>query len=77
MQRRVTIDKNLCIFQYKILNNVLCLNEKSFKFKIVSSPRYAFCNSEDETVINLFYSYNQTRSFLYKFQELLNSKILL
>ena len=35
--RRVTIDTNLLIFRYKILNNVLNLNEKLFKFKIVSS----------------------------------------
>ena len=37
MLRRVTIDTNLLIFRYKILNNVLNLNEKLFKFKIVSS----------------------------------------
>ena len=54
MPRRVTIDNNLRIFQYKILNNVLYLNEKLFKFKIVSSPLCSFCNSEDETQIHLF-----------------------
>ena len=32
MPRRVTIDTNLRIFQYKTLNNVLYLNEKLFKF---------------------------------------------
>ena len=48
MSRRVTIDTNLRIFQYKILNNVLYLNEKLFKFKIVSSPLCSFCNSENE-----------------------------
>ena len=36
MPCRVTIDTNLRIFQYKILNNVLYLNEKLFKFKIIS-----------------------------------------
>ena len=32
MPRRVTIDTNLYIFQHKILNNVLYLNEKLFEF---------------------------------------------
>ena len=72
MPRRVTIDINLRIFQYKILNDVLYLNEKLFKFKIVSS-----LNSEDGTPIHLFYSCNQTKSLWFKFQELLNSEILL
>ena len=58
MPRRVTIYTNLRIFQYKILNNVLYLNEKLFKFKIVSSPLCSFCNSENETLIHLFYSCN-------------------
>ena len=71
------IDTNLCIFQYKIMSNVLYLNEKLFKFKIVSSPFCSFCNSEDETPIHLFYSCNQVESLWSKFQELFNSKILL
>ena len=33
LPRRVTVDANLRIFQYKILNNVLYLNVKLFKFK--------------------------------------------
>ena len=70
MPRRVTIDTNLRIFQYKILNNALYLNEKLFKFKIVSSPLCSFCNSENETPINIFYSCNQTESPWSKLQEL-------
>ena len=45
MPPRVTIDTNLRIFQYKILNNVLYLNEKPFKFKVVirkMKPLYTF-----------------------------------
>ena len=62
MPRRVTIDTNLRIFQYKILNNMLYLNEKLFKFEIIVSPLCSFCNFEDETPIHLFYSCNQTNS---------------
>ena len=76
MPRRVIIDTNLRVFQYKRLNYVLYLNEKRFKFKIVSSTLYSFCNSENETTIHLFCSCNQTKSFWSKLQELLNSEIL-
>ena len=62
MSRRVTIVTNLRIFQYKISNNVLYLNEKYFRFKFVSLPIFSFCNSEDETPLHLFYSCNQTKS---------------
>ena len=65
------------MFQYKILSNVLYLNEILFKFKIVFSSLCCSCNSENENPIHLFYSCNQTRSLWSKFQELLNSAILL
>ena len=39
--------------------------------------RCSFCNSEDQSPIHFFYSCNQTKSLWSKFQELLNSKILL
>ena len=74
---RVIIDTNLHIFQYKILNNVLYLNEKLSEFKIVSSPLCSLYNSENETSIHLFYSCNQIKSLWSKSQELLNSEILL
>ena len=72
-QRRVTTDTNLRIFQYKLLNNVLYVDDKIFKFKIVSSPLCTFCNSENETPIHLFYSCNQTKPLLSKLQELTSS----
>ena len=55
MPHRVTIDTNLHIFQYKILNTVLYFNEKLSKFKILSSPLSSFCNSENESTIQNFY----------------------
>ena len=42
MPRRVNMDTDLRIFQYKILNNVLYLNKKLFKFKVVSSLLRSF-----------------------------------
>ena len=67
MQRRVTIDTNLRILQYKTLNNLLYLNEKLFKYKFVSSPLSSLRNLEDGTPIRLFYSCNQTKSLWFKF----------
>ena len=55
LPRRVTVDTNLRILQYKILNNVLYLNEKLFRFKNISSPLCFFCQSENETPIHLFH----------------------
>ena len=42
LPRRVTMDTKLRIFQYEILNNVLYLNEKLFRFKKISCPLCSF-----------------------------------
>ena len=77
MPCRVNIDTYLRRFQYKILNSVLYLNEEVFNFKIVSSLPFSFCNLENEQPVQRFWSCNQTKSLWSKFQELLNSEILL
>ena len=56
LPRQVTIESSLCSFQYKILNNILYLNEKLFKFKIAASPLCSLCKLHDETIIHLFTS---------------------
>ena len=42
-------------FQYKLLNNVLFLNEKLHIFGIKSSPLCSFCNLCDEALLHIFY----------------------
>ena len=42
------------IFQYKILNNILYLNNRLYKFGYVESPMCSLCNSETETMTHLF-----------------------
>ena len=74
MPRRVTIDTKLPIFQCKILNNVLYLNEKAFEFKIVCSAPCFFVIQKMKPLYTFFYSCNQTKSLLSK---LLNSVIKL
>ena len=45
-----TIESRMRIFQYKILNNILYLNNRLYKFGCVDSPMYSLCNSETETI---------------------------
>ena len=49
---KTTINTKLCVFQYKILNNVLYLNKMLFRCRKVRSPSCYFCKSSEET---LFY----------------------
>ena len=56
LPRQVTIESSLRSFQYKILNNILYLNEKLFKFKIAASPLCSLCKLHNETIIHLFTS---------------------
>ena len=56
----VTLDSYSRSFQYKILNNVLYLNKKLFKFRKSTSPLCPFCKLCDETVLHLFYECNIT-----------------
>ena len=45
-------------FQYKIPNNVLCLNKRLFTFRKWTSFLCPFCKLSDETMLHLFYEYN-------------------
>ena len=61
LPRRVTLDTNLRMFQYKLLNNVLYLNKMLFRFKKVDSPLCSYCNEEEETLLHLFHSCLKTK----------------
>ena len=43
-----TIDSHTRIFQYKILNNILYLNNRLFKMNIANSELCSFCEAEPE-----------------------------
>ena len=58
LPRRVTINTNLRIFQYKLLHNVLYLNKMLYKFGKKLSPLCSFCMEEPESPIHLFHSTN-------------------
>ena len=52
LPRRVSLDTNFKMFQYKLLNNVLYLNNMLFRFKKVHSPLCSYCNEEEETPLH-------------------------
>ena len=54
LPRKTTVDTRLRVFQYKILNNVLYLNEKLFHFGLVDSGKCSSCLVSNETQIHIF-----------------------
>ena len=42
------------MFQYKILNNILYLNQRLYHMKLVASPLCSLCKREFETISHLF-----------------------
>ena len=61
LPRRVTMDTNLRMSQYKLLNDVLYLDNMLFRFKKVDSALCSYCNEEEDTPLHLFYSSFETK----------------
>ena len=53
--RQVTLDSFQRAFQYKILNNVLYLNNKLFQFGLSDSPLCSFCKKKMKKLSNIFF----------------------
>ena len=68
LSRKVSVDTNFCMFQYKILNNILFLSKLLLKFKKVPLPLCSFCNSADETPLHIFYTCSITKRLWNKLQ---------
>ncbi|XP_077866403.1 uncharacterized protein LOC144354150, partial [Saccoglossus kowalevskii] len=60
-----TIDTKLREFQYKILHNIITTNVNLFKMKPprVESAQCTFCESEEETMLHLFYKCQHVEMF--------------
>ena len=54
LPRKVTTRTYLRSFQYKLLNNILYLNEKLFVFGLSTTSSSSFCNSFGEHITHLF-----------------------
>ena len=64
----VTIESSLRSFQYKILNDILYLNERLFKFNIVDSPLCSLCGAYNESIKHTVTQrlWDQLKSWLYE-----------
>ena len=62
-------------FKIKILNNVLYLNEKLFRFKKVSCPLCSFYQSENKTPIHHMHECVKTNLLWYKLKIFFKTKI--
>ena len=58
LPRIATVDTAICVFQYKLLNNVLFLNKMIYRFGISQDSLCSFCILEEETPMHIFYSCN-------------------
>ena len=54
LPQKTRIESRMRNFQYKTLNNILCLNNRLYKFGYVESPMCSLCNSETEIMTHLF-----------------------
>ena len=54
--RQIITSTKIRAFQYKILNNVLYLNDKLFLFGNSETKLCYFCKKENETIIHLFHN---------------------
>ena len=61
LPHRVTNETSLRLFQYKILNNILYLNNRLHKFGFVESPFCSLCNREPERILHLFCNCQETQ----------------
>ena len=53
LPRKVTIDTSTRIFQYKLLNNILYLNNRLYMMTIAESPLCSLCGNDTETILHL------------------------
>ena len=75
LPRIVLIDSRLRCFQYKILHNILYLNEKLYLFKEVDTKLCPFCEKYNETIIHLFTSCSVTVNFWNNIKDYFNGNL--
>ena len=61
LQHRLTDETSLRVFQYKILNNIVNLNNRLHKFGFVESPLCSQCKREPEIILHLFFNCQETQ----------------
>ena len=69
LPRCVTIDTNLRMFQYKLLINVLYLNNMLFRFEKVDFPLCSYCYEKEETPLHVIHSCLKTKQLWKKLRK--------
>ena len=59
----VTLNTNLRVFQYKLLDRIVFMNDKLFKFKLVDSLSCTFCKINEESLEHLLFFCKITEFF--------------
>ena len=70
-------DSNTRIFQFKILHNILFLNDRLYNLNLSDTKLCSFCNSENETPVHLFGECNLTLLLWKSLQNKLKDFLLL
>ena len=73
--QKVTIDTTLRIFQFKILNNILYLNEKISKFDLNVNPLCSLCNQHPEDILHLLCNCAKTQDLWNSFANALGENL--
>ena len=73
LPRKVTIDTSTRIFQYKIVNNILYLNNRLYKITITESPLCSLCGNDTETILHLFVHCSITQNLWMQMQNWLSN----
>ena len=71
----MSIDTNLRMFQYKILNNILYPNKQLFLFKKRDYYLCFCCSMEEETINHIFINCQKTKSLWFDLKLYLNNII--
>ena len=73
LPRKVTIDICTRIFQCKILNNILYLNNRLYKMTIAESPLCSLCGNDTETILHFFCHFSITQNLWTQMQNWLSN----
>ena len=77
LPRFTTVDSYTRVFQYKILNNILFLNDKLYLLNLVDNPFCSLCGLAKENVKHLFYECSITQSLWKSLQSRLINHLVL
>ena len=70
---KTTTDQFSRAFQYKLMHDILPVNYKLYKWKILDSPRCSYCFIQNETIEHLFYQCTVAITFYRQIQKWANN----